>query len=457
MAKKNSVPKREFEIPAIGIIDNIIIGRKSVWAYFKLTDKPYLFLSNDLKVGLAQATMTAIGALCQSANKKVDCHLLISNQPFNPEAWEEDIIQRYLNYNQGKITNHKAFQKFITDQAESLYLGNYQKRTSYLGVKLGNRAALDTVNINPLEFGFKEAFASFRAGLNFLFKFDEHEITADEEKKFRQLESTVYNTLSAGSLRAQRVSSEELLLVCKRRLYPSMPTPYLETDYENRVGLSDVVLETGSEIEEFSRHLEIIQICSGYELKGCRATLSFSKFPKDLMFPGTIPPFLHRAVMLPYTANCRFSLIPTEEMKNKLNKKKLSTEDEINNLVEAGQRPTEGLKATMRDQQVLESDLEEEGLPWISGSYRITVEAENIEYIREIVENLKLEYAEHGFTLTWTSGDQLDLLREEMPGGELKVKDFSQITNLAILGLAGINYGGKTGDPVKQSAKMSMR
>ena len=39
-----------------------------------------------------------------------------------------------------------------------------------------------------------------------------------------------------------------------------MPTPFLETDYENRVGLSDITLETGSEIEQKARYVKITQI-----------------------------------------------------------------------------------------------------------------------------------------------------------------------------------------------------
>ena len=144
-------------------------------------------------------------------------------------------------------------------------------------------------------------------------------------------------------------------------------------------------------------------------------------------------------------------------MKKDLYKKQLDTDDEINNLLESGQKATESLKATVKDQAILEKDLEEENLPWISGNYRITVEAPTEEDIRSMVENLKQDYSEHDFTLTWTSGDQLDLLQEEMPGGVLKMKDFAQTTNLALLGLAGINYGGAVGDPVKVKNRTSLR
>lgn len=451
---KKSLNNKAFQVAPIAIVDNIVLSKKEAWAYYKISDKPYTFLSTSAKIDLAQSTIVALGSLCQSADKKVDCHILISNQPFDSRSWERDLIEKYRNYNPSDPNNY-AFRKFIGDQADSLYINNYQKRVTYVGVKLMDRGAISDSVLNPLEFGFKDAMKSLREGVKKLFLFEETEIEADEENRVRMLETTVFNSLSNSSLMALRPSAEELLLTTKRRLYPAMPTPYLETDYDSRIGLADIVIESGGEIEEMSRYVKITQICNDMELTGYRATLSFSKFPKDLMFPSSIPPFLHEPSMLPFTVNCRFSLIPTEQMKKNLYKKQQETEDEINNLAESNQRPTESLKETMRDQATLEKDLNEENLPWVIGSYRITVEAPTKDDIKSIVETLKLKYKKHEFVLSWTTGDQLDLLREEFFGGKLLVKDFSQTTNLALLGIAGIDYGGTVGDPVKQVARYS--
>lgn len=455
--KDNKLDKKEFEIPVIAVIENMIVTKSEVWAYYKLADKPFTFLSTDSKVQMAQSTMSAIGSLCQSSGQRVDCHLLINNQPFNPEAWQDDIITRYINNNRNRAINHQAFQDFINNQARDLYLAGYEKRVTYLGIRLRRRGALNFNNISPFEFGFKHSFLLLKNALTDLFKFNEVDIDANEEKMLKESELGIYNILSSGALQARRVSSEELLLTCKRRLYPAMPVPFLETDYENRVGLSDIVLETGAEIEEYPRYVKIKQMHGNIELEGYRATLSFSKFPKDLMFPSAISPFLSNPIILPFTVNARFSLIPTEEMKKKLYKKKLDTDDEIENLRESGQKTPEGLRNTMEDQAILEQDLENEGLPWIVGSYRVTIESNDLDDLRAVIEEVKTKYSEDEFILTWTAGDQLNLLREELLGGKLYVKDFSQTTNLALLGIAGINHGGSTGDPVKQSNRTSRR
>ena len=458
--EKNNTPKdnsskKIFQVPPIGIIDNIILTKKEVWAYYILAEKPYSFLSIPARLSLAQSTITALGSLCQSASKKVDCHILISNQPFDSRAWEKDIIDKYYKYNQqyNPDRDNRNFMEFIMEQSDSLYMNNYQKRVTYLGVKIADRGTIDAI-ANPLEFGFKDAIASIKQSVSKMFLFDETEITADEERKLRSLEESVYNIMAGSSLQGKRPTAEDCLLLIKRRLYPAMPTPYLETDHDNRIGLNDIIIETGGEIEEKARYVKIKQICNGEELTGYRATLSFSKFPKDLIYPNTIPP-LHKPEMLGFTVNSRFSLIPTEEMKKRLYKKQKDTDDEINNLADSNQRPTASLKETVKDQQILEQDLNEDNLPWIIGHYRITVEAPTEEDIRAIVANLKIEYKKYEFVLSWTTGDQLSMLKEEFLGGKLEIKDFAQTTNLALLGLAGINFGGQVGDPVKQEIRYS--
>lgn len=451
---KNNKNQRDLKVPPIGIIDNIVMSKTEVWAYYILSEKPYDFLSNDARVTLANSTMTSLAGLCQSADKKVDCHLLISNQAFDPSDWYNQMYQIHHDLI-GSET--KPFNDFVLEQAMDLYEKDYRKRVTYLGVKLFNRGSFDVNSINPLEFGFKEAVAAFKKSVSGLFQFSSTEISYMEEKRAREAEAEIYRILSNSSLRAKKPTSEELLLTIKRRFYPAMPTPYLDTDHEHRIGLSDIVIETGGIVEVKSRWLKISQFMEGQELDGYRATLSFSKLPNEMYFPSPLPPFLYRASMLPFTVNCRFTLVPTEDMKKQLDKKKLEAEDEIKNLAESGQRVNANIKDTMSNINLLEEDLHDVKQPWISGSYRLTIEATTEEALKDIITALKQEYAESSYVLTWTTGDQLELFREEFLGGKTEKSDFIQTTNLALIGIAGINFGGSAGDPVRQSNKYSRK
>lgn len=193
------------------------------------------------------------------------------------------------------------------------------------------------------------------------------------------------------------------------------------------------------------------------EVEGYRATLSFSKFPSHMGVPSNNPPFLSTRDILPYTVNCRFTLVPTEDMKKIANKRKLDMEDEVKNLANSGQGATASLKNTAKDLSSLENNLESDRLPWMIGSYRVTIEAESEEDLKEQITRLKNSYAKQDIVLTWTTGDQLNLFREDMYGGKLEINDFQQTTNLAMIATAGINIGSQVGDDIKQQQQLHYR
>lgn len=453
--KTKKVSSRAFEIPTVGIIDNIVISKREAWAYYVLSEKPFDFLSTESRLTLANATISALSGLCESNVNKVDCHLLISTEPFNSDGWVNQMITKYPEIK--TQVNPNIFADYVKETASNLYENTYIKRISYLGVKLTNRGSIDLQNTNPLEFGFKDAFRTFLKSLNKTLQFSSIDIDITEENRLRDLEKEIFRILSNSSLQAKRPSAEELLLTNKRRLYPSMPISYIETSLDERVGLSDILLEHGGEISHHARWLKITQFVDGEFYTGYRTALSFSRLPKDFYYPANIPPFLYRKSILPFTVSARFTMIPNEPMKKELGKKKLEMKDELKNLAESDQDLNSSVFETAQDIKELEDDLQENKYAWLSGSYRIIVEAPSQEQLKDYVTYLKREYAEDDFVLTWTSGDQLSLLKEEFLGSTLQMKDFNLTTNLALLGVAGINLGTRVGDPVNQTKRYTTK
>ena len=440
--------KKDFKIPAVGIVDNIVVTKDETWAYYIIAEHPYLFLDLQGRCDFFAQTISSLGELARSGNKVVDCHLLISNQEINPEPWGNNMINTFYRINQDG-TARQRFQNYIQKQVIELEDEGYFQRRILLGIKLTNRLSVQDAIKNPLEYGFNDLFTSLYSALKKALFFKEVEISQQEVDTMKQIEEATFSQLTGGILEAKRPTSEELLLAIKRRLYPSMPTPYLETDYQNRLNHYDIVYETGAEIEETPRYVKITQNHSGVDFTGYRATLSFSKFPKDLVFPSATPPFYNREVILPFTVNARFQMIPTLKMKQRLEKSEKDLKDEVENLSTSGQRVSVAIVKKEQERQMVEHDLEEDSLPWLIGSYRLTIEAQTPEQLKEFIAYIKLEYSNSEFTLRWTNGDQLELLEEEFPGGKLKINDFSQTTNLALLGLSGFNIGiGDVGDPI---------
>ncbi len=459
MSKKDKKPQKELKrlkIPIVAINDNIVFSKKEVWAYYKVATVPFDFLSQSAKANMASSTMNGLASICQSEGRKVDGHILITNTPFDIQSWAQQIDRSYLDWHDDYT---EPYYKFIDEQIYDLAQEGFQKPVVYLGIKLFTRGSFDLDAANVFEFGLKDAYETFKKAVNNLFIIPTADISASEEKKAREKELEIARILSTGQLRAIPASSEELLLTLKRQFYPSMPAPYLDVNHGTRLGLKDIAVEAGGVIENKYRYLKFSQLVDDQIYEGYRATLSFARFPEDMSMPGSQLPFLYMpaAKGLPYTLNSRFTMIPHQEIKKDLNKKKMETDDELENLGGSGQGSNASIEGTMGDLAELETSLENSKQPWLNGAYRVTIEMPTFDSLKSAIAQLKQEYAESDTLLIWTTGDQMELFIEEMPGSNIMMSSFNQRTSLSMLGVSGFNIGGLAGDPIDEKLILTER
>ena len=447
-ANKARSQSKTVKIPAVSVVNNIVFSNKEVWAYYKLSSIPYDFLTNEGRAKLSSDILVAFTALSQRVGSDIDFQILVTNTPFNVDAWEKQMFDMYDTWSP-RGDRLQTFNSFVHTQAESLKESEYKKRVTYLGVRLFSRGGFDKGNFQ--DFKLSDTWDFVKRGLSTVLQMPDENLSKIELSRAKADEREVFRTIRTGSLRGSRVTSEEILLVMKKVLYPAMPSPYLEVNHDERVGLNDIVMETGATIEDHRKHLKIKQVIDGKEREGYRATLSFAKFPaNDMVEPNGIDPFMYLPTMLslPYTMTARFTLVPVDKMKKDLQKKKLENEDELNNLGSSGQRASSTIMETQHDIDKLDYELSNDNMPWVTGNYRLTIEKDNVEALETAISQISQEYAKTDTILIRTVGDQLEMMMEEFPGGTLQSNDFSQITNLAMLGVAGFSYGGHVGDPV---------
>lgn len=449
--KKQKDNRKLLQVPAVGIINNVVFSKSEAWAYYKVGSVPYDFLTSQGRAKVASDIMVAFSSLSQRAGRNVDIHILVTNTPFNVDSWEEQVFEIYDEWN--KAGRLKTLERYMEKQVRSLKQKSYKKKVVYIGVKLFNRGTFSIDEFNIMDFGFAEAYETLKKGISSLLVMPDENITTIERNRARKDEYEVNRAIRSSTLKGVRLTSEELLLVNKKILYPAMPSPYLEVNHDERVGLSDIVMETGSIIEDHRRFLKIKQMIGTEEREGYRATLSFAKFPSDNMQePGGITPFMYLPTVmgLPFTMSARITLMPVEKMKKDLQKKKLDNEDELKNLAGSGQRASSSVRETQVDIDRLDQELTNDNAPWVSGNYRMTIETPTQDLLMTAIQEMRQEYAKSDTVLAWTTGDQLEMLVEEMPGGKLQGNDFAQLTNLAMIGVSGFGYGGSVGDPTDE-------
>lgn len=451
--KKSDNRGKKLDISVQSMVDNMTFSKTDVYAYYRISNEAYDFLSNDQKVSLALRTSNAWNALMANRQDPLEGHLIQTSVPFDVDAWAEQVIAESSNW----AAQDSHIEHLMNDQYEHLDKSQYMKKVSYVGIHLGKRGALDTGNLNVLEVGIRGAIDTLKQWLSAVAQTPNEVVSPEEEISFRRREKEFFTYLSTGNLRAQRATTEELLLLIKRQFHPfPMPVPYLDVDVNNRLGPGDLELETVSVLENKWRWIKITQMVNGMEVSGYRATLSFAKFPREMYVPGTAPFFyfpFRRALPVPFTMYSRFTLYPNAKMKKEVEKKRKEQRDELDNLMNAQDSyssvaggPSEFGQA-LQDINEMTQVLAEDKTAWVQGSYRICIEAPTEEQLKNLCAYIKQEYENESINLVWSSGDQKELFLEQMPGDRHRIKSFKQVTNLNMIGASGFNFSSDVGDP----------
>lgn len=449
---KKTTANKKLNISAVAIIDNMVFSKTDAWAFFRLTNNVFDFLSREQKNSLALRITSAFNNLMSDKQEPVDCHIIVSTVPVDVDSWETQVRKVGSDWKQSP-----GFEQFLEEQVNFLKDHEYMRRVCYLGIHLGRRGALDMSGLNVIEAGFKGAADVMKQWMTSILHQPDEIVSADEEASFRKREVSYFRTISVGHLKAKRCTSEEILLLIKRQFYPAMPSPYLDVDQESRVGPGDMELELGSAIENKYRWLKITQMYGDIEVSGYRAALSFAKFPKETYYPMTGFPFFYFPAKLgaPFTLYSRFTLYPSTKMKVEIEKKKKEKKDELENIAAAqgaSASTVDGMPADVMDSlddiRTVSEMLATDKTPWVEGSYRIVVEATSEDKLREYAAMLKQSYDDLGILTKWTAGNQAAMFLEQMPGDHLRVKAFKQMTNLNMLSTSGMNFSSDVGDPI---------
>jgi len=452
--------KKKLDVSVKAVVDNLVFSKREVWAYYRLSPDMFEFISDSVKVSNASRVATALTSLVENRKDPLELHFITTSTPVDVEAWYAQ-ISSIVDEWEG---NSSAFGEFLDQMADHLTSREYANRVAYMGIKLGNRGALNMEDLNPFLAGWKGAWDSFMEWVNNATKTFDSDVSAAEEKAFRQKAAKYTSIVSNGALRGAPITAEEILTLIKRQLYPAMSAPYLDIDHGNRWGAGDLELETASVIRNKFRWLEINQFVNGREYTGYRAAMSLTKFDRNADYPSTAFPFLYVPQMLmglPFTTYARVKLLPNEKMRKEIEKKRKEQLDQLKSFQGAAKKSADAavsdnskIETDMRDLRDLDDQTNADKTPWVEGSYRVVVEATHEKALRDIVSALKQKYSENSITSVLSSGDQLDLFLEQMPGDTTRVNAFRQLTNLNHLATSGFNISSDVGDKIWSQNEM---
>lgn len=450
--KMQSTVKKNLDIALKAMVDNITFSDVDRYAYYRIDHMPYDFLPHAGKVQLGRSTTTAFSALMSDRQEPLDIHLITTSIPIDVDAWREQVITEASAWGLRPEASD-----YINQEAQMLEAEEYLRKVTYIGVHLGNRRALELSASSVLEMGIKSAFSQVQDWTNKLLHIPDNVISQSEENYARGKEREFYELLSNGNIQAERATTEEVLLIIKRMLYPGMPAPYLDVDHENRLGPGDLELEFGHAIRNKIRYLQVDQIVGDQEMTGYRATLTLSKFPKVRAFPEDSP-FIYfiDKIGLPFTSYARFTLHPAQKLSKAIESKAKEAKDEVENLAAAQDsldNAVDGMPADVGNAlntiTAVRQHVAQDKAPWIEGSYHMVIETDTVEKLRRFQSYIKQRYADLEIDVKWSAGTQAKLFLEQMPGDRVRVDKYKQTTTLSHISTSGASFSSSVGDDIK--------
>lgn len=79
MAKDNKNNKKNLKISPVAVVDNMVLSKTDAWAFYKITNKVFDFLSHDQKVSLALKTTNALNNLMSDKQEPLDIQLIVTS------------------------------------------------------------------------------------------------------------------------------------------------------------------------------------------------------------------------------------------------------------------------------------------------------------------------------------------------------------------------------------------
>lgn len=448
-----SKSKRRLDIAPKFIADNIVFSEKEQWAFYRVQNSFFDFLDDSAKIAGASRLASTFEALMRDRPRPLSCYLLLTSDPVDIDSWRQQMMD-----NEDNLKLAPGFEKYVKDQYEYLQSFSFSKKIVYFGIKLGNRNALEFNPSSVFDAGFKDAIDTAKKTISSVMNIKTEYVTKEEELMAREKEMDFNRILANSEMGAERATADEILLAIKRQFFPAMPTPYLNVDYDSRIGSSDIEKELSSAIFNNLRWMRINQMTrNGKIVDGYRAALTVSKLPREVEFPYNWP-FLYFKDFINRNSNiyayARFNLIPSEKMKKNFEKQKARQKDEFENMKGGDVNSSLGvldkdIEDSLDDIQKL-NVLIQDRTPWFEGVYRLVITASTEEELKKRCTEVINKYdQELDIKLSWTIGDQKNLFLEQMMGDTLREKDHQQITDVKYLSTSGFAYANNIGDPIK--------
>lgn len=408
--------------------DAFLLSDKAAWTGFHVPAKPWGFLDKESQRDyFRQANSTLAGVF--PSEKGNQGHILVTNQVYSPDDWEEALVNRH------KDGSTSMFAPFIRETRRAIDAREFFERETYMFVRLGDRGNHEGVR-GLLRQGMEEMMLG--AGL------EDTQPDTPEIEKWGESADTVADTLVNSWLGAIPINRRRVEWMVRNIDSPGLPTPDTSTsgadEDEWDIGKWRTVLSSYTKRVDLGRvarnkHFGIEFDSPVGEGKTYAAFLPLAYIPTKVVYNEN---WLHHASTLPFPVDVslRFEVIDPERavrlMQRPINQAQAQQEEDA----EAEVRPDETTQIQQEQMRQAQSKTKMNREPFARWQAVFCVYDTDPDELRSKITKLIKHYKDIKFDLVNPPKDQRELFYQGFPGGEIEVEDWIHRTETKYLASA---------------------
>ena len=387
--------------------DRIVLTESHAWAYFRVPTVSYEFLTDAQREALATNLTVALAAI-RMADAEV--HLRIAHRSYPAAEWATGL--------HATSDDGPGWVPYLDEMYRQVWAKDFWTKEVYLGVRLGQRGVRA-----QLAGGLLAQFGSVsRAGEQVLGLEDDAVPTAEVGKWTDQAER-VGRALAASALAARHASAAEIGWLFRHAVAGPLGDQAPSATARRRWGLGEIEALVEGEIHNGRTMLRMVQS----DGESWTSFLSFARFPDVMYFPDG-EPWLHYADSLPFPveASLRMRLIPPARASRDVSRRLAHARDMDVHIREAGADLPLALAEQIEAARMLEHGITKERLPFVYGWHRLAVTAPDRDLCVRRAEAVIEHYRDIGIDVVNSTGDQLSLFAESLPGEKVRLASYLQ-------------------------------
>ncbi|MEO5876163.1 MAG: ATP-binding protein [Streptosporangiaceae bacterium] len=384
--------------------DRILLSDQAAWAYFRLPTVSYEFTTGEEREALATNITIALAAIRM---QDAEVHLRIAHRTYPAAEWALKLDRT--------SDSGAGWRGYLEEMYGHVWSKDFWSKEVYLGVRLGKRGV--------------QLHGSLGAMLNFYRRsedtlgLDDDSIDEREVKRWTEQAERIGRALGSGALRARHATSVEVAWLFQHAVTGSLADPLPSAVAKRRWGVGEIEALVEGAIHNGRSSLRMEQPGgSSYT-----AYLSFARFPDLMPFPDG-EPWLHYADSLPFPVeiSARMRLIPPAMASKDVSRKLAHARDMDVHIREAGAEAPIALAEQIEAARMLEHGITKERLPFVYGWHRLILTAHTEELLVQRVDAVVEHYRDIGIDVVNSTGDQVSLFSESLPGDRLRLNAYAQ-------------------------------